>query len=185
MNWDENLFYVINGLAGQWSILDWLMYELSQEGNLLYPIVLLTGYWAWTNWQEARIAAPALALLIGMSDLIGGQLKQLIGRPRPCHVLTQIYEIVGCGGSMSLPSNHALNSSTAAAFLFVLYPRTGWVTVPLVVLIGISRVFLGAHYVTDVLGGWMLGSALGVGMAWWVTKLPPFGRVKKPIPETS
>ena len=181
MTWDESIFHLINGAANQSELMDWLMLQSSEEENLLFPIFLLVGYWAWSNWQEARIAAPTLALLIGVSDFVGAQLKHLIARPRPCQILTQINELVGCGGTLSMPSNHAFNSSTAAAFIFALYPNTAWVTGPIVVLIGISRVYLGAHYVTDVLVGWALGVALGCGIGWWLLRLPQFGRVEKSV----
>ena len=73
--------------------------------------------------------------------------------------------MVGCGGTFSFPSNHALNTAAAAAFAQVLYPVTGWVTWPLVVLVGFSRVYVGAHYVSDVLGAWVIGGMLGAGGA--------------------
>ena len=178
MNWDEKLFREINGLAGQSGFLDWSMYELSQEGNLLFPGILLVLYWGWSNWKEARVAGPTFALLIGMSDVIGGNLKLWINRPRPCHIMAQVHELVGCGGTMSMPSNHAVNSATAAAFLHMLYPSTAWITWPLVGLIGLSRVYLGAHYVSDVFGGWILGLCLGSIVGFFLAKSPWMGRRK-------
>lgn len=166
MSVDEIWFSHINGLAGRYSFLDWFMFQMSQESNLLIPGLVVAGYWIWTKWGEAKIALPCLALLIGASDLLGGQIKMLIGRPRPCQVLAHVHELVGCGGTFSMPSNHAMNSGTAVAFLVMLYPALGWVLWPSLGLIGLSRVYLGAHYVTDIMVGIGLGALLGGGVGW-------------------
>ncbi len=165
MDWDNWLFFEINGLAGQSKGLDWLMFEVSQEGNFLFPFLLLAGYWVWTSWREAVVGLPGLGLLIGLSDFLGGQVKLFLERPRPCQVFLNLNELVGCGGTFSMPSNHALNSATIAAFIATMFPKTRWVAWPLVGMIGFSRVYMGAHYVTDVIAGWVLGWMLGVGVA--------------------
>ena len=166
MSLDEEVFRVINGWAGQIPALDWFMVQCSREGNLLIPVILAVVYVGWTRWDEAKWSTPAMGLLIGLSDFIGGQLKNLIARPRPCHILSHVHEMAGCGGSMSMPSNHAINSSAAIAFLVALYPSFGWLLWPLMGLIGLSRVYLGAHYVTDVFVGWAIGLVLGGGVAY-------------------
>lgn len=174
MTWDESLFRAINGLAGQSSLLDWLALTLSDPGLLWAPGILLSCYWLWLSWREVLIAAPVLGGLIGILDFIGARLKGLIARPRPCMVLSDIHHLEACGKVFGFPSNHAINTATAAAFLHVLYPRSGWISWPLVGVVGVARVFLGAHYVTDVVGGWLLGGLCGAGAAWLLLQWPKF-----------
>jgi len=166
VSWDESLFRAINGLAGQSPVLDWLAFTLSDPDTLWLPGILLGCYWIWLSWREALIAGPVLAGLIGLLDFLGAQVKHLIARPRPCVALSDIQQLQACGKVFAFPSNHAINTAAAAAFLHVLYPRSGWVSWPLVILVGLSRVYLGAHYVTDVIGGWMMGGLGGAAIAW-------------------
>ena len=166
MSVDESLVRAINGLAGQSDWIDGLALGLSNSGLLWVPGILLTGYWLWVSWREALLGAPVLAAAIGLLDFFGARIKDFAARPRPCMALLDIHQIEACGKTFGFPSNHAINTATAAAFLHVLYPRSGWVSWPLVGLIGLSRVYIGAHYVTDVLGGWVIGGLLGAGAAW-------------------
>ncbi len=174
MSWDVSLTRFINGLAGQTTILDWVALTLSSPAMLWAPGIFLTGYWAWLSWREAMIAAPVLGGAIGLLDFIGAQLKHLVGRPRPCMVMPDLHQLQACGKVFSFPSNHAVNTATAAAFLQVLYPRSGWISWPLVAAIGLTRVYIGAHYVTDVLGGWVLGGVCGAGVGWLLLQWPRF-----------
>ncbi|UVT16887.1 MAG: phosphatase PAP2 family protein [Nitrospira sp.] len=189
MSIDETLFFAINGLAGRSPAADHFFLQLGNRSLLYVPGACAIAYWIWSNRREALLGGPVLAGAVGFADFIGGQLKWVFERVRPCRALAEAVKIEpsGCGGLFSFPSNHAINTAAAAAFLQTLYPRSGWVTWPIVGLVGFARVYIGAHYVTDVLGGWALGGLLGAGAAFVLLRWPRFrkklGSVAAPVEE--
>lgn len=176
MSVDETLFLAINGLAGQSAAADYFFLQLGNRSTLYLPGACAIAYWIWNNRREALLGGPVLGAAVGLTDFFGGQLKWVFERVRPCRALTEAVKIEpsGCGGLFSFPSNHAANTAALAAFLQVLYPKSGWITWPIVAFVGFSRVFIGAHYVTDVLGGWVLGALIGGGAAWALLRWPRF-----------
>lgn len=184
MSVDEKLFLAINGLAGQSAVADYLFLQLGNRSTLYLPGACAIAYWIWRNPREAFLGGPVLGASVGLVDFCGGQLKWVFERVRPCRALSDVVKIEssGCGGLFSFPSNHAANTAALAAFFQVLYPKSGWITWPLVAFVGFSRVFIGAHYVTDVLGGWMIGGVIGGGAAWVLLQWPRFRtRVKSVV----
>jgi undecaprenyl-diphosphatase len=174
MDVDTFLTRSINEWAGQSSWMDWWFLYLSNPDVLWVPGILLGMYWLWLSSREALIGASALAASILLLDALGAQIKHLVARPRPCVSMSDLHQLQACGKTFSFPSNHAINTATAAAFLQVLYPRSGWISWPLVGFVGLARVYIGAHYVTDVLGGWMIGGLCGAGIAWLLLQWPQF-----------
>ena len=189
MSLDGVLFLAINGLAGQSAVADYFFLQLGNRSTLYVPGACAIAYWIWRNPREAFVGGPVLGASVGLADFCGGQLKWVFERVRPCRAMSEAVKIEpsGCGGLFSFPSNHAANTATLAAFLQVLYPKSGWITWPIVAVVGFSRVFIGAHYVTDVLGGWMLGGVIGGGTAWFLLQWPRFRKrfesVANPVKE--
>lgn len=181
MTWDDSVSRGLSSLSGQSPGFDWLALWLSNSSVLWVPGVLLTAYWIWLTWREALLAGPVLAGAIGIVDFLGARLKDIAARPRPCMAVRDPHALEACGKTFSFPSNHALNTATAAAFFQVLYPKSGWVSWPLVAVIGLTRVYLGAHYLTDVLGGWLIGGLFGAGAAWLLLRWRWFRGTSKPL----
>jgi undecaprenyl-diphosphatase len=180
MDIDAELFRAINAWAGRSLLVDEVMLQLGHPGMLLVPGAVVLSYWLWRNWREALMGSAALAALVGVGDFLGAQAKLLVQRPRPCHAFESVRQITACGSTFSFPSNHALNTAAVAACLQVLYPKTGWLTWPLVCVIGLARVYVGAHYVTDVLGGWVIGGLLGAGLGLALVRWPKFRPARVP-----
>lgn len=116
-------------------------------------------------------------LVVGLSDAIGGQvLKPLINRPRPPFQGIDVLLRAPTAGGGSFPSNHAMNTFCLAAFLGVLFPQTRKWLFPIAGITAYSRVYSGVHFPSDVLGGALLGSLIGLGAAMLLLKYPQHRR---------
>jgi undecaprenyl-diphosphatase len=122
-------------------------------------VLVITGYLL----LEARYVTALIVLATAISsEILDEVLKWLIARPRPSAV-PHLRTVV----SASFPSGHAMESAIIYLTLGALLMRVveGRITktycmataIFLTFIVGVSRVFLGVHYPTDVIGGWMLG----------------------------
>jgi len=113
-----------------------------------------------------RRTVVALVLSIALGDMLASQvIKPLVHRPRPCHALAEARVVGRCGGRNGFPSNHATNVGAATAVLGTFYPVALVAAIPAALLVGYSRIYLGAHYPGDVLAGYLLGGAIGLLIA--------------------
>ena len=142
---------------------------------LLSPLAVLVAL-VGRRW----LAAHFILLASSTGILVGVVIKQLVARPRPTADLVRVYDT---------PESYAFPSTTAffaAVFLGMIgyliwqaQPRrpdaivTFGIMLLLLLSSGLSRVYVGAHWATDILGGWLLGGAwLFVLIAlhrWWLS----------------
>jgi undecaprenyl-diphosphatase len=134
---------------------------LGSTSVLLLVVAAVLGYLALEKrWRELWLVIAAAA----GGGAISSGLKVLIGRPRPAVLIPLIHP-----ESPSFPSGHSMLAAvvylTLGALLARFVPRRrvkafflGFAMI-LVFLIGVTRVYLGVHYPSDVLGGWSAGLA--------------------------
>ncbi|MDO9082555.1 MAG: phosphatase PAP2 family protein [Humidesulfovibrio sp.] len=157
-----------------------LLLPLFSLRALLFAI--LAGLLVWRCTLRGKGQALYFVLLVlamGASDLATNQVKHAVGRLRPENAvggtfrqesgqwlrLAADYAPDRERGS-SFPSAHAANSTALALLAALFWPRLRRSIWALPLLVGWSRVYMGKHYPTDVLGGWLLG--LCVGWLFWL-----------------
>lgn len=135
-------------IAGLWTMLGGAAFTL--------PMAALAAVFLLIRRHFAR-AVILVVTVLGERLLVDG-LKEWLGRPRP---LDGEYSI----GSMAFPSGHAANSMTVYLAIAILtvppaYRQSAiFMAVILSLTIGLTRIFLGVHWPSDVIGGWVLGLA--------------------------
>lgn len=147
--------------------------DLGGAAALVVASILGVAHVAWRRRSWYPIALGVLTL--GLVQLLVLGIKVTIGRERP-NPPGQVVPETG----FSFPSGHSTSSLVGFALLawlvcMVTANRTVWATAWLTaaagaVLVGLSRIYLGVHYPSDVLGGWMLGLTwlAVVAVAVWV-----------------
>ncbi len=124
-------------------------------------LVAVTFVFVWYN----PIAALYIGLNIGFGIVIVFIIKTFVRRPRPFRVTPGVKVLEGPNLSASFPSWHAYNGIAGVLALYIIF-NSEWIIlvvgIPFAICLGLTRPFLGVHYVTDVIAGWILG---GIGFA--------------------
>ena len=136
------------------------------------PAILVLLVWMWRKWGVRSLYVVAgIALCILLSDQISSSLlKPLVARLRPTHnpeIADLIHIVNGYrGGRYGFVSSHAANAVTFVTFTALVF-RNRYYSILLSLwafLTAYSRVYLGVHYVSDVVCGALVGILVGVGV---------------------
>ncbi|RBY86014.1 PAP2 family protein [Blastococcus sp. TF02A-26] len=156
--------------------LDGLLEVLTTPGVMWFRLAVFAPVLVWLAVQRRwRPLAWVLTAIVLIGPLNGG-LKELIGRARPA------FEAGGLEyGGLSYPSGHSSGIATLVTVGLVLaWPRLAPAArraalaagIALVLLVGLTRMWLGVHFLSDVVGGWALGIGWSLGVALLLGGLP-------------
>jgi undecaprenyl-diphosphatase len=159
--WDTAVFRAIHlGLHHPW--LDPIMRCLSDPGRLKIPILVLLGLLLLTRGRRGVVGVLVLALTLTATDQLSSKvLKPIFKRARPSVVLVDARPFFGIRRSNSFPSGHATNTFAAAPVVACIVPQAAVVAYVLAGTISLSRVYVGDHWPSDVVGGAILGFTFG------------------------
>ena len=159
----------INSFAGTTPLVDPTMIVITQVGVPLIVLVAVLQWWSRDERQHVRHAAicAGLAFLLGLA--INQGVLLFIHRVRPYDAGVS-HLLIATSADWSFPSDHA-TASTSVAMSFALQRlrRRTLAFFAMAVLVCLSRVYVGTHYLSDVLGG----AVIGIGAALAVRVLYP------------
>lgn len=174
----------IPGVAGFMTAVSFIGYPVQSAVVLAFVVALLL---------ILRLPIEAVFVLLTLlADAIGGILKVVVGRQRPSSSLVHVVQHLG---TYSFPSGHVLHYTVFYGTLFFIVAvnfKPSWRRTLLLValalpiaLVGLSRVYLGEHWASDVVGGYLVGALCLVPLIWGYLRVrehlefvgrPPFVR---------
>lgn len=143
------------------------------------------------NWSAAfrRSSAIAAFYFVGVAGpgLVATLIKRIVGRARPVHFeqwgIWHFQPNLAAWDFQSFPSGDTTTIFAFATITALLWPRLSWPAFTLAVLVGLSRIMVGMHYPTDVLGGVLVGTLGAIAVRnlfarqGWLFEESPAGRL--------
>ena len=165
---DTKLLFAING--AHYSFCDYLMFWASDR-FIWIPFYFFLAFILYRQYgSKFWMIFLSVSILIILNNLLTVFIKEHVMRFRPCHNLLLQSKIIlidgNCGGLFSFVSSHAANSMALTTFIILLIgKKIKWLSILMLawcLIVSYSRVYMGVHYPSDVLGGWLTGLTLAL-----------------------
>ena len=163
MDLNTRIFLVINRFARDTPWLHPIVSGYAGYGVALFAVLLLAGWWmARSEADPARMAAAVWSPLAVLAALaINQPIAGAVGEIRPCNALQHIL-VLHCNSDPGFPSDHAVMAGAATVGLWLVSRCLGVLAALASAVMGFARVYVGAHYPLDVLGGFALGAMVSL-----------------------
>lgn len=157
---DKFIFLIINTYCSN-TVFDFFFITITEAKFWIIPAIIAAVFFIKHEKRKAVVILGLAVITVAISDPVSSQiLKPLFGRHRPCHPEFFIQGgnfLAGMKTSLSFPSSHAMNMFAQATLFSCFYPSKSPVFFGFALLIGISRIYVGVHYPSDIVGGAFFG----------------------------
>ena len=171
---DLTLYKALNGFAAHHDAFEDVLRFFAQDAQYLFAallaaLFLATGKWRSINARHGVVAAGFSALLaLGIAHVI----TELWDRARPYEAHPAAAHLfISPSSDPSFPSDHATAAFAIAVSIWLRNRKAGWLALAMATVLAVSRVAVGVHYPSDVIGGVLIGTASAL-LLW----LPPIRR---------
>lgn len=162
---DQHVFLTLNGL---WTTLSDQCWMLITNRIFWIPLYIFIAYLMLKKTgKHIWFFLLITAVMILLSDQGANLAKRNFQRLRPCHepkISALVHKPEGCGGQFGFFSGHASNASAISTLVILLFRERLYLILMMsgyTLLVGLSRIFLGAHYPLDIMSGFLWGGLLG------------------------
>ena len=183
---DQEVTLAVNSCHSPFTDPIWAFFSNKYVWIPMYVAILGLIIWK-LGWKKSLFVIGAIVLAFGVGDQISNLVKHSVGRIRPLHDETMQFlglHVLEQGGGFSFYSAHAANSFALAFCSYIglkkgLGAKSGarWLNIYAAwmlfwaFMVSISRIFVGKHYLGDVLVGIIAGCIIGIFFGWAAGKL--------------
>ena len=154
---DQILFRFINYSLSN-PVFDVFMPFITEQNVWGIPIALAALAGIIFGDKKTKFIMLGGILAVGLGDYISsGLMKPFFGQYRPCVELSDLVLRINCGGKLAFPSGHATGTMIMAVWFGYHYKKWLPYFLTFALIISFSRVYVGVHWTSDVLGGMLLG----------------------------